>query len=250
MSICQALGETRLAHLKRRVSPLLIFFFLISFFPNSCARRLPGPRHKRPHGIYHVVKSGENLFRIGKAYGVPYWDLARINRIKNTHQLRVGQMIFVPGATRLLPVKIITPSKATLKPPSRLYQRKRGRMGFIWPVRGKITSRFGPRGKNFHDGIDIAVPEGTPIRAVGKGEVIYSDRLRGYGNLIIIRHPSGFASVYAHNRRNRVHKGQEVARGNVIGNVGSTGRVTGPHLHFEIRKHNVTRDPLYYLPPL
>ncbi len=77
---------------------------------------------------------------------------------------------------------------------------------------------------------------------------MYSDHLRGYGNLVIIRHPRRFASVYAHNRKNLVRKGQRVARGDVIGEVGSTGRVTGAHLHLEIRKRNVAQDPLYYLP--
>lgn len=197
-----------------------------------------------------MVKGGENLFRIGKAYDVSYRVLARINRIRDPHRIRVGERIFVPGATRRLPVEIITPLKARLERPSIPYPREKGRKGFVWPVRGNITSKFGPRGATFHDGIDISVPEGNPIRAVKKGVVMYSDQLRGYGNLIIIRHSRGFASVYAHNRRNRVRQGQKIARGEVIGEVGSTGRVSGPHLHFEIRKNNVTQDPLYYLPPL
>jgi murein DD-endopeptidase MepM/ murein hydrolase activator NlpD len=122
--------------------------------------------------------------------------------------------------------------------------------GFIWPVRGNITSKFGRRGQTFHDGIDISAEEGSPIVAVEDGEVIYDDQLRGYGNLIIIRHASGFVSVYSHNKRNLVREGQKVSRGDVIGEVGSTGRVSAPHLHFEIRKDNVAKDPLSYLPQL
>jgi murein DD-endopeptidase MepM/ murein hydrolase activator NlpD len=197
-----------------------------------------------------VVKSGENLFRIGKAYDVTYQELARINRIKDPDQIRVGQRVFIPGATRQLPVEIITPLKATLERPSMPEQQEKGREGFVWPVIGNITSRFGPRGETFHDGIDISAAEGSPIWAVEKGEVMYSDQLRGYGNLIIIRHPGGFISVYAHNQRNRVQEGEKVAQGEVIGEVGSTGRVSSPHLHFEIRKDNVAQDPLYYLPQL
>jgi murein DD-endopeptidase MepM/ murein hydrolase activator NlpD len=85
---------------------------------------------------------------------------------------------------------------------------------------------------------------------VEQGEVIYSDQLRGYGNMILIRHSGGIVSVYAHNQLNLVREGQPVARGEIIGRVGSTGRVTGPHLHFEIRKNNLAQDPLRYLPQL
>lgn len=247
MSICQALGEIRLARLKPKVPLLFLSLFFLSF-TDGCAPRLPVPPHKRPRGIYHVVKGGENLFRIGKAYGVSYRRLAWINRIKDPHQIYVGQRVFIPGATRRLRVKIITPSMATLERPSMPDRRIKGRGDFIWPVKGSISSKFGPRGETFHDGIDIAAVKGSPIRAIEKGKVMYSDRLRGYGNIVIIRHSGGFASVYAHNRRNRVREGQGVARGEVVGEVGNTGKATGFHLHFEIRKNNVARDPLYYLP--
>jgi murein DD-endopeptidase MepM/ murein hydrolase activator NlpD len=248
MPVCQALGEIRLGQLKRQPF-LFILFFLPLVTSNGCAPLLVTPP-KRSQGFYHVVKSGENLFRIGKAYDVPYPELARINKISDPHQIQVGQRIFIPGATRQLPVEIITPSEVTLERPTPTDQREKGREGFIWPVKGSITSKFGQRGQTFHDGIDISVPEGTPIVAVEEGEVIYRDELRGYGNLIIIRHAGGLVSVYSHNKRNLVHDGQRVAQGEVIGEVGNTGRVTAPHLHFEIRKDNMARDPLHYLPPL
>jgi lipoprotein NlpD len=205
---------------------------------------------KRAQEIYHVVRSGETLFRIGKAYDVPYQELARINRIHDPRQLRVGQRIFIPEATSRLPVDIITPEEPKVESPSGAGRRVKGRYDFIWPLNGRLTSKFGPRGSNFHDGIDIRAAEGNLIRAAKGGEVIYSDHLRGYGKLIIIRHSGGLASVYAHNRDNRVQTGQRVAQGDVIGGVGRTGRVTSPHLHFEIRKDNVAKDPLRYLPPL
>jgi murein DD-endopeptidase MepM/ murein hydrolase activator NlpD len=125
-----------------------------------------------------------------------------------------------------------------------------GDQKFIWPISGRINSLFGPRGSSFHDGVDIGAPQGTPIRAIEEGEVLYSDRLRGYGNIVILRHGDGFVSVYAHNETNRVREGQQVARGETIARVGSTGRVTGPHLHFEIRRHNKAQDPLHYMPRL
>ena len=235
------------------LKPRVILFCLplgLLLLSHGCARRAPAPLTKRPLGIYHVVKSGENLFRIGKAYDIPYQELARINGIDGSYRVHPGQKIFVPGATRQLPVEIITPLDASLESPLATSRRDGAREGFIWPLTGELTSKFGPRGKNFHDGIDIAASEGTPIQAVERGEVIYSDELRGYGKLIIIRHPGGYASVYSHNRKNLVQEGQEVAKGEVIGEVGSTGRVSGPHLHFEVRKDNIARDPLYYLPKL
>lgn len=225
-------------------------FSLLLFFSNGCASRSRFPPKRKTPGITHVVKSGENLFRIGKAYGVSYQKLAWINRITDPHRIRHGQKVFVPGATRQLPVEIITPSRATLERPITPRPRGKGREGFIWPLIGEITSKFGPRSKTFHDGVDIAAPEGAPIRAIQKGTVMYSDRLRGYGNIVIVRHSRRFVSVYAHNRKNHVRKGQRVAQREVIAEVGSSGRVTGSHLHLEIRKGNVARDPLYYLPRL
>ncbi len=229
-----------------------VLLLLFLFFADACAprapRTTPKPPKPRPQGIYHVVKAKENLFRIGKAYDVDYHRLARINRIADPTQIRIGQRIFIPGATRQLPVKIITPSKVTLKRPLKPKPQGKGRNGFVWPIRGKVTSKFGPRGKSFHDGVDISAPKGTPIRAIQKGTVLFSDKLRGYGNIVIIRHPGRYVSVYAHNRKNLARKGQRVAQWQVIGEVGSTGRVTGPHLHLEIRRNNVARDPLYYLP--
>jgi murein DD-endopeptidase MepM/ murein hydrolase activator NlpD len=242
------MGKIRLGRLKPKAS-FLFLALLLSVFSEACGPRRISPPQKRAQGIYHIVRRGENLFRIGKAYDISYRELARINRIRDPSEIRVGQSVFIPGATRRLPVEIITPENASLERPRTPFRLEK-KDGFLWPVAGKITSNFGRRGATFHDGIDIAAPEGTPIRAIESGEVLYSDRLRGYGNLIIIRHLGGFASVYAHNRRNRVREGQKIRRGEIIAEVGSTGRVTGPHLHFEIRKNNITRDPLYYLPRL
>jgi murein DD-endopeptidase MepM/ murein hydrolase activator NlpD len=161
----------------------------------------------------------------------------------------VGQRIFIPGATRPLPVEIITPVERQ-PPVANVPELPDASLdGFIWPVTGTINSSFGPRGVSSHDGIDIGAPEGTPIHAIERGEVIYSDELRGYGNIVIVRHAGGFVSVYAHNQANLVSLGQTVSRGDIIARVGTTGRVTGPHLHFEIRKNNLAQDPLRYLPP-
>lgn len=194
-----------------------------------------------------MVTPGETLFRIGKAYGVTYQELARVNGIKDAGQIKVGQRIFIPGATRPLPVETITPAEPA---PAAPVLPEPGFETFLWPVNGTVNSAFGPRGSSFHDGIDIAAPEGTPILAIEAGEVIYSDQLRGYGNMVILRHAGGIVSVYAHNESNLVREGQSVVRGEVVARVGSTGRVSGPHLHFEIRRNNAAQDPLRYLPQL
>lgn len=229
----------------RRIGKLLLLSFLI-----SCAPQKPIILPKKTQGIYHIVKPGENLFRIGKAYDLTHEELARINGIRDASQIHVGQRIFIPGATRQLPVEIITPVEVapeTVIIPRPLDGEPER---FLWPVTGTINSGFGPRGSTFHDGIDIAAAEGTPIHAIDRGEVIYSDQLRGYGNIVIIRHSEGLVSVYAHNETNLVKQGQVVARGELVGRVGSTGRVTGPHLHFEIRRNNTAQNPLIFLPPL
>jgi len=219
----------------------------------GCSLRSPAPppsQVKKLEGTFHVVKAGENLYRIGKAYDVPFTELARTNGIRDPGQIRVGQRIFIPGAHQALPVEIITPVEAPVTAPSFVAPQDLLEEGMLWPVSGVINSSYGPRGASFHDGIDISAPEGTPILAIERGEVAYSDQLRGYGNIVIIRHAGGIMSVYAHNQVNLVREGEQVERGAIIARVGSTGRVTGPHLHFEIRKNNMAQDPLRYLPQL
>ncbi|HEY8516345.1 MAG TPA: M23 family metallopeptidase [Candidatus Binatia bacterium] len=120
--------------------------------------------------------------------------------------------------------------------------------GFVWPADGTISSRFGPRRNAHHDGIDIAAPEGTPVRAALDGVAVYVGTLRGYGKVVILQHEGGLTTVYAHNSKNLVKQGARVRRGAVIASVGRTGRTTGPNLHFEVRKDNRARDPLAYLP--
>ncbi|HEY8030469.1 MAG TPA: peptidoglycan DD-metalloendopeptidase family protein [Gaiellaceae bacterium] len=120
--------------------------------------------------------------------------------------------------------------------------------GLIWPVQGPITSPFGPRWGGFHPGIDIGVPEGTPIHAAASGTVIYCGWESGYGNLVVIDHHNGLATAYAHQSRIAVSCNQNVGQGDVIGYSGCTGFCTGPHLHFEVRVNGTPVDPLGYLP--
>jgi len=120
--------------------------------------------------------------------------------------------------------------------------------GLIWPVQGTITSPFGMRWGRMHEGLDIGAPEGTPIWAAAAGTVIYAGWEGGYGNLTVIDHGNGLATAYGHQSLLLVSTGQVVAQGQHIGNVGSTGHSTGPHLHFEVRVNGTPVDPLTYLP--
>lgn len=118
---------------------------------------------------------------------------------------------------------------------------------FIFPVSGKITSYFGKRDGEFHKGIDIAKDEGSEIRASCDGVVSYADFRGTYGNVIIILHKDAFATLYAHCKKILVKPEQKVKQGEVIGLVGKTGRATNNHLHFEIRKNGIAKDPMLYL---
>jgi len=114
-------------------------------------------------------------------------------------------------------------------------------------LRGVLYARFGKKGKEPHDGIDLAAPLGTPIKTAGVGTVRYAGEQKGYGLIAIIEHANGLTTLYAHNRDLRVKTGQQVREGQVIATVGESGRTTGPHLHFEVRKDGVPVDPLGHL---
>ncbi len=129
--------------------------------------------------------------------------------------------------------------------------RLKSDQGYSWPLsNGNISSYFGKRRRDYHDGLDISAPRGTPIHAAKEGVVIYAARrIKGYGNMVVLKH-GNMATVYAHNSKNLVKKGDKVKQGEVIGFVGATGKATGPHVHFEIRQGQIPVDPLYYLPAI
>ncbi|MTI15867.1 LysM peptidoglycan-binding domain-containing protein [Rhodobacteraceae bacterium RKSG542] len=121
---------------------------------------------------------------------------------------------------------------------------------FRWPVRGRIISEFGPKpGGERNDGINLAVPEGTEVKAAEEGTIVYAgNELKGFGNLVLIRHDGGWVSAYAHNKTLHVRRGDVIRRGQTIATTGSTGSVSQPQLHFELRKDNRPVDPMAYLP--
>ena len=213
-------------------------------------------------GVFHHVKAGETLWRISRTYGASIEELLRENALADPSSLAEGSLLFVRGAERELSVPPAdAPSSARTEPrPSRragpaqipragsrpLDPAARGE-ALSWPANGVLISGFGARERDQHDGIDLAAPEGTPIRAAADGVVIFAGQQRGYGNLVLLAHEGDLVTVYAHNSQNLVAPGRRVARGEPIARVGRTGNATGPHLHFEVRLGTHPRDPLGFL---
>lgn len=228
----------------------LLFIVAAIFLLQGCAlfRAAEPPlleKKKSAHGIYHTVQKKDSLWKICKAYGVSLQDVAELNNIKNTSQIKVGDKIFIPGAGKALSG---TPAEAAADktPPEKIIS-KPGL--FIWPVRGKIIDEYGIYGGIKHDGINIKAPEGAPVKAAKEGTVAFSGVLEGYGNTIIIEHKENYATVYANNQNNLVAKGQTVTKGQKIAEVGgSAGSKPQPYLHFQIRCDNKPRNPRFYLP--
>jgi len=239
-----------------------------------------GQRLKLPAPRRHVVRSGDTIYGVARKYGVAISTLVRLNGIKSPYTI-------VTGRELLLPVKLQTAARpsprsvavdragrgdalkarseasttrarrAAPKSPPRVRAAipkppARSGRNFLLPVRGKIVSRFGSQGKGLrNDGINIAAPMGTPVRAAENGIVVYSgNALLGFGNMVLIRHADGYMTAYAHNRSLDVKRGDVVRRGQVIAEVGRSGNVSTPQLHFEIRKGKTARNPARYLPSL
>jgi murein DD-endopeptidase MepM/ murein hydrolase activator NlpD len=203
-----------------------------------------------PKAVHHVVRPGESVAAIARRYGVPYEDVVRANRLRDPARIVVGRRLTIPGATSVAGA-VPAGSAGRITPIGFAPTEASDKNGFQWPVPGgSVTSPFGHRDGGQHDGIDVQAPVGTAVRAARGGQVLYSSTLRGYGNLVIVDHGAGFATVYAHNQRNLVRVGERVRAGQPIATLGSTGQTSGPHLHFEVRKQNVARDPLLFLPPM
>ncbi|MDQ6972293.1 MAG: M23 family metallopeptidase [Mariprofundaceae bacterium] len=221
--------------------------------------------HAPLHGEHETyqVRSGDTLGDIAKRYRLDYQKLASRNHLHPPYTIYTGQRLYLwneapkssylpmPKARKIKPhhkaKQVSKPHKKAHR--ASAYASRRGGVKLHWPVRGKVTSKFGRRHGRPHDGIDIGAKEGTPVHAAANGEVVYADRrLSGYGNLIIVRHSHDMFTAYAHNQRNLVRKGQRVAQGDVIARVGHTGRATGPHLHFEVRRGPTPVNPQAYLP--
>lgn len=199
------------------------------------------------HGVVHTVGKGETLWRICKTYNADLQEVAEINNIKKPTDIETGQKIFIPGASKVRKVKpYFAPSPNEKEKEGKIVIEKDR---LIWPVKGTVISAYGVRNGSRHDGIDIKAEEGTPIKAADSGTVVFSSSsMRGYGNIIIIKHKDEFYTVYAHNKENLVKQGEDVTRGDIIAKVGDTGNASGCHLHFEVRQGKGVRNPLFFLP--
>ena len=251
--------------------------------PEKEAPPVPVVREAK-EGMYAVQK-GDTLFSIASAFGRDHRDIARWNSVDDPSKLRVGQVLRVtppvgeasaaalpvtparsaqarplgPAASvggAVPPVASVAPQPSppatpgapsvTLPTPPAPAPAAEPAMNWAWPLNGKVIDRFDEKRNK---GIDIAVREGDPVLAASDGNVVYSGSgLRGYGNLVIIKHDDEFISAYAHNRQILVKQGQTVKRGQRIAEAGKSDAVT-PKLHFEIRQHGKPVDPLQYLPP-
>jgi murein DD-endopeptidase MepM/ murein hydrolase activator NlpD len=251
------------------IRPLSVLFAL-ALLASSCAAPTRTTVPPAPAGVTHVVQPGQNLFRIGLAYGVPVATLIEVNRLKPSAPLQVGQRLFIPGATTIRQVE--TPRQLTnaersvleqslqedLTLPSTLRPSEAPTPGppgvrtdgdFVWPLYGPVTSPFGPRNGRLHAGMDIGSPHYQEVVAAADGEVIYAGNTRGsLGKAVVLQHGQGIRTVYAHLSVVIARERDTVRQGQAIGGVGDTGRATGPHLHFEIRKNGVPVNPAAYLP--
>lgn len=220
----------------------------------------------------HTVQKGETLYNISRTYGVDINSLAKTNNIKRPYSLALGQKLVMPGivfdreekksslmlkssakyaqtskeknlfnSSKKADSKIL--GKTSLhSPPQRIKK-------FAWPVKGKIISDFGVSNQGRHnDGINIASTKETFFKASENGVVAYAgNKLKGFGNLLLIKHTDGWVTAYAHADSLSVKRGDNVKKGQVIGKIGSTGNVKNPQLHFEIRQGTKALNPNDYL---
>ena len=224
----------------------------------------------------HVVAPGESLMGIARRHGVTLTALARANNIQPYAKISIGDRIAIPGgravavrqepALQLAQPRTVPSEKVVASAPPQNARvatsethttesvtpaaEPAGSMpSFRWPVHGRVIAGFGakPNGVQ-NDGINLAVPEGTPVKAADDGVVAYAgNELKGYGNLVLIRHANGYVSAYANASELLVKRGDTIKRGQVIAHAGQTGNVTSPQLHFEIRKGSTPVDPAKYL---
>ena len=205
----------------------------------------------------YVVAKGDTLYSIAKKHDVNVISLSRANNLSAPYSLNVGQVLDVSGSvtSEKATVKSIKKntkyaSKNINKTSSRKKVSTYRKSKFMWPVNGTVVSNFGSVGKGLrNDGINIKAAVGTNIKAADKGIVAYAgNELKGFGNLVLIKHSDGYITAYAHADKIYVKKGQKVIRGEKIATVGNTGSVKTPQLHFEVRAGKKAVNPKSYLP--
>jgi murein DD-endopeptidase MepM/ murein hydrolase activator NlpD len=226
----------------------------------------------------HVVNRGDTLLSIARRNHVTAAELAKANSLEPSAKLKLGMKLTVPGArtaalapagpavavaaaqpaaavtggppqSARLAQATTTPEDTKIELPTKAAEATGALPTFRWPVRGKVITSYGAKtnGKA-NDGINLAVPEGTPVKAAEDGVVAYSgNELKGYGNLVLVRHSNGYVTAYAHASELLVKRGDTIKRGQIIAKSGQSGEVGSPQLHFEIRKGSSPVDPLQFL---
>ncbi len=313
-------GETLYAVARAYGVPIRALISLNSL--SAPFRLVMGQRLRIPDSRTHTVRSGETVYGISRQYGVDMSQLVQRNNIAAPFTIRVGQQLAIPGrivetasvAARPVSAPVesgpvarpapdgladepldaplggsstgsapSTPSDTTAVPSGPRAPRQAGRPfevtdagyprvprkpaepvklartntpipqpvaraseRFLWPVQGRVISKYGPAGAGLHnDGINIAAPRGTAVKAAENGVVVYSGSdLKGFGNMILVKHADGYLTAYAHISESLVARGASVRRGQAIARVGSTGNVDKPQLHFEIRKGRQAINPI------
>ena len=207
-----------------------------------------GQRLRLPPRRGYVVREGDTIYGISRRFGIDMASLVRVNGIAPPYTITVGQRLDVPGGVA---PRFEAREAAGAAEGDRVVSVP-STARFDWPLRGRVVSTFGAKPGGLHnDGINIAAERGAPVRAADGGVVAYAgNELRGFGELVLIRHADGWVTAYGHNEDLLVDRGEKVVRGQIIGRVGATGSVSAPQLHFEIRKGIEAVDPLQYLSDL
>ncbi len=224
----------------------------------------------------HRVRPGETWYALGRKYGVHPRKIAAYNGLSLSQGLKVGQVVRIPASegwsmasrapsapaaggrasvrkTPSAPTRVRKDEERITDAPARQPRLASPRpqlstARFAWPVNGRVIAGFGQTKNGKNEGINIAAPEGAPIRAAADGTVAYAgNELKDYGNLVLIRHKGGWVTAYAHARELMVKRGDKVRKGQVIATVGKTGAVRSAQLHFELRKGATPVNPLKYL---
>ncbi len=223
---------------RRSIKPSVAFSLILSglILLASCSGK--SVIQTKDRGFWYTFQRGDSIERIAERYSVDPWTLRKHNGIYDPDDLRPGIRIFIPGVRRI-ESKSRTQRKKTA---SRQSDR------FIWPAQGVISSGYGKRHGKMHLGIDITRDGGRKIIAAKSGRVVFSGYRNGYGKTVVIDHGKGVKTLYAHNQTLYVKKNHRVQQGKQIAKMGSTGKSSGIHLHFEIIVNGKHQNPLRYLP--